>query len=101
MPRYHIGDACWYITDPFSFLHERITEIEKYDGDVPHLTMSKNHIYSETIVHLVLYFDYGKLMQKGMLYEKTKVVDLNVDESRVEVIALMLLWGYSGWEDFR
>lgn len=65
-------------------------EIEADDGSA-YWIMSENHIYSEMMAHIEVWFTLG--------VDSTEVANLNVDESRRHVRFLMYLNGYNGREE--
>ena len=72
------------------YLYEHINSL-KCEG-YAYYTMSKEHIYSEIMAHLLIW--------RGIAYPNTETVNLNVDENRWYVKGLMNLYGYNSKEDF-
>ena len=88
-PWFHDSDELNKLVQEYAeSLHERIDKKIASDPNSKWWTMSTNHIYSEAMAHIRVHISSAGFVSSAL------VADLNVDESRNIVLALMKLWGY-------
>ena len=73
------------------YLYLEIAELKDANNHPAYWTMSQNHIYSEMMAHVTIWFTFG--------VDKTERVDLNVDENRLIALVPMLFWGFEGKDE--